>query len=90
MANKDEFDELREKEEVKKNQEKSFMDFLAMMAMANKASEEEKKIESEFKHIGKVLYLTYSGMVKAGFTPDQAMELTKCLITGSTANPVLK
>ena len=88
--NKDEFEELKETEEVEKNQEKAFMDFLAMMAMANKAAEEKKNLENEFKHIGKVLYITYSGLVEAGFTPDQAMDLTKCLISGVNANNVLK
>ena len=88
--NKDEFEELKEKDEAEKNREKSLMDFLAMMAMANKAAEEKKRMETEFKYIGKVLYITYSGLVEAGFTPDQAMDLTKCLISGVSANNVLK
>lgn len=88
--NKDEFEELKEKEEAEKNREKSVMDLLAMMAMASKAAEEKKKMENEVKYIGKVLYITYSGLVEAGFTPDQAMDLTKCLISEVSANNVLK
>lgn len=83
----DEFDELREKEEQDKKDAKSFMDMLAMMAMVNQTKQNE---ESEFKRIGKVLYLTYAGMIDAGFNSEQAFELTKCLIFGTSANETLK
>lgn len=54
----------------------------AILGNANKKAEEEKKgtevpsYRDEAKKIGNILYATYLGFQDAGFTPEQAFELT--------------
>jgi hypothetical protein len=54
----------------------------AILGNANKKAEEEKKEEKtpnyreEAHNIGKILFATYLGLQDAGFTPEQAFELT--------------
>lgn len=63
-------------------------------AIAHAAEDNQKKAEEEMKlaaeSISKVLYVTYSEMLRAGFDKNQALNLTKCLVLGAVANPVLK
>lgn len=79
--------------EDKKTNPEDFLKILNLMAAVG-ARNADLNAEEEMKEasirMGKVLYSTYSGMLLAGFDKDQAFDLTKCLVLGVNANPVLK
>ena len=81
---------MDEKEKEQKDFEEKkqgFLDILAMMSAVNKEKAKEEAIAKTMAHI---LYNQYSAFVREGFSPEQAMDLVKCLILGVGANDILK
>lgn len=86
----EELDEKKMNDKEKKEFEEKrqgFLDILAMMAAVNKEKSKEEAIAKTMAHI---FYNQYSAFVREGFSPEQAMDLVKCLILGVSANDVLK
>lgn len=85
------FEEVKRLEENDEKKKNNFgQDFLKVLTLMKAISDENSKDEVMAKNLSHMMYVQYSAFINEGFTPEQAMELLKCIITGVTANNVLK
>jgi len=57
--------------------------FLQMMI--NLGKEQKENQQAELNKVGEMSKMTYNAHINAGFTPKQALEMTKAIITTSMA-----
>ena len=57
--------------------------FLQLMISLGKEQKENQ--QAEMNKVGEMSKMTYNAHINAGFTPEQAMEMTKAIITTSLA-----